>query len=51
MFELYGLSNEQAQRIIEYAVQVRDGLITKYEMAEKIEEVIDVQFETTAGEL
>jgi hypothetical protein len=38
--ELYGLTSDQAERIIESVVHARDGFITKGEMADRIEEVI-----------
>jgi len=38
--DLYELTDEQAQAVIEYVVQARDGLITKGEMANKIESLV-----------
>ena len=35
-----GLSHNDVQRIIEYVAQARDGLITKKEMADKIEKYL-----------
>jgi hypothetical protein len=43
--EFYGMTEEVAERVLEYVVQARDGLITKSEMADKIEALFPQGFE------
>jgi hypothetical protein len=38
--DLYELTPEQAQRILPAVAQARDGLITKGEMADRIEDLV-----------
>jgi hypothetical protein len=50
MTELYGLTKDQAQRVIDAVVQTRDGLILEGEMLAKIKTTIGVEaYETNIG--
>lgn len=46
MTDVTGMTDEQCERSLEYVLQARDGLITKNEMANKIEALFDKPFET-----
>lgn len=41
----HGMNGEQIERMLEYVVQARDGLITAGEMAAKIETMLGAKFE------
>jgi hypothetical protein len=41
----FDISKELSERVLEYVIQARDGLITKSEMADKIEALFPQGFE------